>query len=251
MTRMPVRPSVVERSGAGSTESTPGRASTVAREASVLRSTVAPATRDLMCAGVPSTRTRPREMTMTRARPRRPPRRGCGSKRTVLPRSASPRTCSQKVCRASTSRAAVGSSRKSRSGSPQMASAKESRWRWPPESWLTRLERFSVRSARARTSSTGRATGIVVAHEVDRLGDGQALGDVAVLEHRAGPRPGRCRAGSAPKTLTEPAVGWRIPRSSSMVVVLPAPFGPGWRPAPRGESSGRGGRPRRGRRSAW
>ena len=47
----------------------------------------------------------------------------------------------------------VGSSRKSRSGSPTSAQARASRWRWPPESWPTRPLRFSCNWTVAITSA--------------------------------------------------------------------------------------------------
>ncbi len=79
--------------------------------------------------------------------------------RTVLPRRANDRMESQNARRALTSRAAVGSSSTTSSGSPASATAKRTRWVWPPESLSTRRSAYAVIPARASASATGRGLG--------------------------------------------------------------------------------------------
>ena len=64
--------------------------------------------------------------------------------------------------------------------------------------------------------------------QADRLGDGDLVGQLALLQLRADQAPGR---GAVPVRVDAedpdlPPSGWRSPSAHSTVVVLPAPFGP-------------------------
>ncbi len=91
--------------------------------------------------------------------------------------------------RASTSRPTVGSSRKSRSGSPQIASANSTRCRWPPErSPNFRSLNFSSPAA-ARTSFRRHRLLVIAGKQIDVLAHPQRFRNSSHLQHGAGPHP--------------------------------------------------------------
>ncbi len=91
--------------------------------------------------------------------------------------------------RASTSSPTVGSSRNSKSGSPQMARANSTRCRWPPErSPNLRSPNFS-RPAAARTSAGGHRLLVIAGKQIDVLADAQRFRNSAHLQHGARSHP--------------------------------------------------------------
>ena len=81
----------------------------------------------------------------------------------------------------------VGSSRKSRSGSPTIAQASASRCFWPPDSLPTRASRFSSSCTRP-IDVVDRAAALVEApKQPHRLVDGELLGELRFLELNAEP----------------------------------------------------------------
>ncbi len=132
----------------------------------------------------------------------------------------------QKSRRASTSRATVGSSSTIRSGLLTSAIAKRNRWVCPPESLVVRRPAMSLTLAISITWSTS-------------SGDGYRLATMVMSSRtlRYGMTPPTCSmaptapaliasAGVLPNRDTVPASGLVRPSSMSMVVDLPAPFGP-------------------------
>ena len=156
--------------------------------------------------------------------------------------------------RASGSIPVVGSSRKSTSGADSTASARSSLRFWPPESCRTLVLALVSRPTSSSAPMVRRSTPLARPMRVNRPGN-------VVVPDRATGRPAsslspfhrstvsatvrsprnppscsmiptrrrssrRCRIGSRPSTRTVPSVAGVKPSSTSIVVVLPAPFVP-------------------------
>ena len=106
------------------------------------------------------------------------------AKRTVLPPAAKVRIAVQKPWRLSTSIATVGSSSTSRSGLLTSATAKRTRWVWPPESFCVRRPAMSWMPVSSSTSSTGERMGVERGHHLDQLAHREVAQEGARLEHR-------------------------------------------------------------------
>ena len=153
----------------------------------------------------------------------------CVVSTTATPSSRSSRTRSQTACRVCGSMPALGSSRNTTSGRPTIAAASASRWRWPPES-----RRTVVRGERPEPEALGELAQVprVGVHRGDvreHLVRLDARRQPAVLQHHADARAqvaGVASAGRGPARARVPPSGSRRPSQHSIVVVLPAPFGP-------------------------
>ncbi len=131
--------------------------------------------------------------------------------------------------RACGSSAAVGSSRKTTSGSWTSAQAIESRWAWPPERSSTRLSALSSSPTRSSHSSAASAPTPyseakvwICSRAVSRSKNDDAWSCTPIRGSSAELR-GQT---DWPSTMTVPESGRRSPSMVSSVVVLPAPFGP-------------------------
>ena len=149
---------------------------------------------------------------------------------TLTPSARSFRMSSQVARRACGSMPAVGSSRKTSSGRPTSASASDSRCCCPPDSRLTAVPATSAQADECRAGRRGRA----VRRRRRRTG-AAVRGPWRRCSRRRRPaasRPTRGRsaavvaAGSRPSTRTARSRRRRKPSQISIVVVLPAPFGP-------------------------
>ena len=104
--------------------------------------------------------------------------------------------------------------------------ANRSRCCWPPEHLVTRRSPMSEMPARVITESTETwwTKSEPVSSRVSRTV--MSLSSPAVCMTAATRPWAMALRGVWPRTVTEPAVGSESPRIMSMVVVLPAPFGP-------------------------
>ena len=198
----------------------------------------APDTCRASSSALPSATIRPPARIMIRSASFSASSRSCVVSRIVVSSmSASRCTRSWKSRRACGSKPAVGSSRNSSSGRPTMPIATSSRRRCPPDSVPIRGRRLGQadrrRAARRRRTAGRSRRG--VRRVVARRGGAAARGPASLPWSRqdcstiaeAGPASARRRcAGSTPSTVTSPADRIRKPSRISIVVVLPAPFGP-------------------------
>jgi hypothetical protein len=178
--------------------------------------------------GLPSATIRPEAITATRSA------RACASSMkwvvstTVRPASHNARIVAHERRRADGSKPVVGSSRNSTSGSPTSPTARSSRRRWPPESADTRTRSRSSSPTSSSSSPARRGRGYQRAC-MRRTSPTVSMpgSDVSCSTTPMRARNARsARAGSNPRTRTVPDVAWRWPSRISVVVVLPAPFGP-------------------------
>ena len=146
--------------------------------------------------------------------------------RTVRPRDVHSRIAAQKARRAATSIATVGSSSTSSWGLPAMARANRTRWVWPPESRSARDGAMSPTCASSRTSAVGSGCG-----DNPRI---RSMSSRTVIPPMTPPvciiaptyPASQARRGGIPHIRTVPASGVVRPSNMSIVVDLPAPFGP-------------------------
>ena len=148
------------------------------------------------------------------------------AKSTERPCCASSRMAVQNERRPSTSMPVVGSSSSSRAGSESRAIANRSRCCSPPEHLATLRFAICAMPALSSTASTGlvSAKRLAVYCTVSRTLRSLSSPPVCMTAATR-PRAMACR-GAMPNTSTRPAVGWDRPSTMSIVVVLPAPFGP-------------------------
>ena len=90
--------------------------------------------------------------------------------------------------RATGSKPVVGSSRKTRSGSPTSARPTSRRRRWPPDRRPTRSSAFSSRPTSSIVSATGRGLRVVRRPQRERLAHGQLGLRLALLQDDPDPR---------------------------------------------------------------
>ena len=148
------------------------------------------------------------------------------AKSTERPCCASSRIAVQNERRPSTSIPVVGSSSSSRAGSDSRAIANRSRCCSPPEHLATLRFAISEMPALSSTASTGlvSAKRLAVYCTVSRTLRSLSSPPVCMTAATR-PRAMACR-GAMPNTSTSPDVGRDRPSTMSIVVVLPAPFGP-------------------------
>ena len=120
----------------------------------------------------------------------------------------------------------VGSSSTSSSGSGTTARAKRTRWACPPDSFWVSWPAIPAIPVSSRTSSTSSGFGnsaaiICTSSRTVRSRRREPVCSIAPTRP-----PSTTADGSWPKTDTVPASGPASPRIASIVVDLPAPFGP-------------------------
>ena len=123
---------------------------------------------------------------------------------------------------------ALGSSRNTSSGRPMIAAARASRWRCPPDRRRTVVRANEVMPRRSASGPTSSGVAYIEARWRSISSGRTPVGSPPSwsMTPTRGRRARASRCGSSPRTRTVPLSGTRSPSQHSIVVVLPAPFGP-------------------------